>query len=258
MAPFNTHFLIAERLWPELEGPWQLYYGQFCFGCVAPDVDKVSDTLSQKDTHFFDRSGKLEHMVTHRTAAFIKAQAHFLRHSFVELPPSEQAFVLGYLCHLCVDEGTKHMWGRETWLKFRAVNVGGVGAFCALDESIRSYFQNYAAIAEALCAITPFDSIVPISLADLTRMHVGVCEFAYAETTAGGLMILANLMMHTISLAEREARVDQVLAELPRARHQVHHFDFDVFLRASLRRSRSRLADLIAGRVPEPSTPDLA
>jgi hypothetical protein len=28
MAPFNTHFLIAEKLWPELVGPWQLHYGQ--------------------------------------------------------------------------------------------------------------------------------------------------------------------------------------------------------------------------------------
>ena len=63
MAPFNTHFLIAEKLWPELDGPWQTYYGQFCFGCVAPDVDKLSSTLTQIDTHFFDL--RLPDLISH-------------------------------------------------------------------------------------------------------------------------------------------------------------------------------------------------
>ena len=67
MAPFNIHLLVAEKLWLELDGLWQHHWGQYYFGCLAPDVHKISGNLTQKDTHFFDSSSNSEYMATHRS-----------------------------------------------------------------------------------------------------------------------------------------------------------------------------------------------
>ena len=58
MAPFNIHLLVAEKLWLELDGLWQHHWGQYYFGCLAPDVHKISGNLTQKDMHFFDSSSR--------------------------------------------------------------------------------------------------------------------------------------------------------------------------------------------------------
>lgn len=254
MAPFNTHFLIAEKLWPELKGPWQPYYGQFCFGCVAPDVDKSSKTLTQKETHFFDRSGDPERMATHRTATFLARQSQFLKQPFSGLPPPGQAFVLGYLCHLCVDEVTKYMWGMQTWAPFKAVGVSAIGAFAALDEVTRTYFKDYQAITDAVCAIAAVDVIAPISLADLQHMLAGVCKFVRAETTEGELAALAEMMLD-VPPEEIPQRIAPFVEELPRARPLVHHFKQGAAINACLGHSRSRISDLLAGRIPKPGVP---
>ena len=98
MAPFITHFLAAEKIWPDIKTnvSWSgsccsSHYGQFCFGCVAPDIDKLSATLTQKDTHFFDRATDWDLMATHRSATFINEQANFLYRPFLEMTPPEQA-----------------------------------------------------------------------------------------------------------------------------------------------------------------------
>ena len=126
MAPFITHFLAAEKVWPEIKraASWPnvdstLLYGHFCFGCVAPDIDKISATLTQKDTHFFDRTTAWDLMSTHRSATFVNRQADFLYRPFPHLTPAEQAFALGYLCHLCVDEVSKYLWRESTWRGWR-------------------------------------------------------------------------------------------------------------------------------------------
>lgn len=256
MAPFNTHLLVAEKLWPELNGSWQHHYGHFCFGCVAPDVDKASDTLTQKDTHFFDRSSDYEYMATHRTATFLQKQAHFLRRPFPDLPLSEQAFVLGYLCHLCVDEVTKQLWQQEIWQQFQNIEVDVLSAFFALDESTHLYFQGYETIVRALYAAAPVDSIVLIPLTDLIRMHICICEFVQAKTAEEG--IIALLKFYRKPQAEIQTRAASILAQLPHAREQIHHFELETVLNASISRSRSRLADLITGRIPPPSAPILS
>lgn len=261
MAPFNTHFLIAEKIWPTVQTmtTWPvscntLLYGQFCFGCVATDVDKASETLTQRDTHFFDRTGDYEAMASHRTAAFIKHQAEFLGCPFAQLPAEAQAFALGYLCHLCVDEVSKHLWRRDTWRQFHHITPGS--AFAALDEAAWKRIENYARIAGAVCSITVLDVIAGVSLADMERMHQGVCAFIGAKSAEGEYLALIDLFDRPTPEARRE-KLRRFRVEINQARGQVHLFKVDTLINAALRHSRRRLADLIEGRLPEPDYPVL-
>ncbi len=260
MAPFNIHFLIAETIWPTVKAmtTWlatdddRLLYGQFCFGCVAPDVDKLSTTLTQKDTHFFDRRTDYDLMATHRTAAFLRQQADFLCCPFDELSPEAQAFVLGYLCHLGVDEVSKHMWRRETWLKFRDLHPGS--AFAALDELARERIGNYQAIAAALQSITTPQVIPSIPPADLAAIWRGACAFLQAENAEDEFMVLVDIFDRPTP-ERRQERLARFRIEIDAARNLTHIFKIDTLVRASLARGRARLADLIQGHVPEPGYP---
>lgn len=254
MAPFNTHFLIAEKMWPELPGPWQPYYGQFCFGCVAPDVDKLSAALTQRDTHFFDRTGEYDLMASHRSAAFVTRQAEFLVRPFAQLWPEAQAFVLGYLCHLCVDEVSKHLWRRETWLHFKDIGPGA--AFAALDELVRQRIEDYAAITEALCSAQPLPVIPSIPPPDLARMWQGVCRFAQAETPEEEFLALVDMFDH-ITPEQREERRRYFRAHLKQARAHLRFFHLETVIKTSLTHSHRRLTDLIQGRTPAPGYPIL-
>lgn len=254
MAPFNTHFLIAEKIWPELPGPWQPYYGQFCFGCIAPDVDKLSPALNQRDTHFFDRTGEYDLMASHRSAAFVARQTEFLVRPFAQLWPEAQAFVLGYLCHLCVDEVSKHLWRRETWTPFKDIGPGV--AFSALDEYVRQQTVNYAAIVEALCSVQPLHVIPSIPPADLADMLQGVCHFAQAETPEAEFLALVD-MFDRLTPAQREERRHHFRTYLDQARPHLRLFRLDTLIKASLTHSYRRITDLIEDRIPEPGYPSL-
>jgi hypothetical protein len=107
MAPFLTHLVIGERVWAALDGHWPGGggYGTFLFGCLAPDVDKMCDGLEQGTTHFLpkDEAGT---WAWERGQHFLDRPTDFLRAPFRALSVSEQAFVLGYLCHVAADEIT--------------------------------------------------------------------------------------------------------------------------------------------------------
>ncbi|MFC2046588.1 zinc dependent phospholipase C family protein [Chloroflexota bacterium] len=78
-------------------------YGTFLFGCLAPDVDKLCRGLEQGVTHFLpkDEGGIY---AWQRSQHFPDHPGDALRAPFGELHPGEQAFVLGYLCHVAADE----------------------------------------------------------------------------------------------------------------------------------------------------------
>jgi hypothetical protein len=254
MAPFNTHFLVAEKIWFDLDGPWQSHYGQFCFGCVAPDVDKASNTLTQRDTHFFDRTTDYEYMASRRSAAFLQRQNEFLCRPFADLSDEAQAFVLGYLCHLCVDEVSKHMWRRPTWQQLNGVYVGT--AFAAMDELARQLTQDYLAIVDALHRINVLNVIPHIPPTDLKRMHQGTCNFVQAENVEGEYLALIDLFDQP-SPPEREKRRQKLRAQIDAARDLVHIFNLDILVPAAVAHSHQRLTDLREGRIPEPGSPAL-
>lgn len=254
MAPFNTHFLVAEKIWPELPGPWQPYYGQFCFGCVAPDVDKLSPILAQRDTHFFDRFGDYELMASHRSAAFLEYQAEFLGRPFAQLSPEAQAFALGFLCHLCVDEVSKHLWRRETWLQFRHIGPGP--AFAALDELARQRIQNYPAIVAALGSIQIIEVIPAIPRSELEAFWQGAYRFVSASNLEDEYLALVDMFDRPIP-EERQQKLESFRAGIAEARRLVGQLQLDTLVSASLTRSYSRLVDLIEGRTSEPGYPIL-
>lgn len=254
MAPFNTHFLIAEKIWPDLPGPWQPHYGQFCFGCVAPDVDKVSATLVQRDTHFFDRTTDYDFMASHRSAMFLAQQAEFLGRPFAQLEPQAQAFTLGYLCHLCVDEVSKHMWRRDTWLPFHDIGAGP--AFAALDELMRQRTQNYELIGQALHCLKPVAVIPRIPRVDLAYMLHSVCRFVQAESLEDEYLALVDLFDRPTP-EQRQQKQQNFRTHIDLARRQVHLFQVDTLVEASLLHSYRRLTDLMAGRAPEPGYPEV-
>ena len=107
MAPFLTHLVIGERVWAARDGRWPGAegYGTFLFGCLAPDVDKMCDGLEQCTTHFLpkDEAGDWTWL---RGQQFLDHPLDFLRAPFEALAANEQAFVLGYLCHVAADEIT--------------------------------------------------------------------------------------------------------------------------------------------------------
>jgi hypothetical protein len=107
VAPFLTHLVIGERLWEEMELPsrWPDHYGTFLFGCLAPDVDKFTEGLSQATTHFVAKDPAYA-WVEQRSQRFLDEQAGILRAPFPEMGGDEQAFVAGYLCHVATDEVT--------------------------------------------------------------------------------------------------------------------------------------------------------
>ena len=256
MAPFNTHFLIAEKVWPELQnGPWAEHYGQFCFGCVAPDVDKASATLSQRDTHFNDRTTDYELMASARTSAFMAQQAQFLKHPLAELPAAGQAFVLGYVCHLAVDEVSKHLWRQETWRKFK--HVRPTSAFAVLDEFVWQQTENYEAIRHALAAIEALDVLNPVPLTDLQHMLRGVQTFVAARSLEQEYLALIDLFDADRSAEERQQSLDRLRQELDLVRPQLQYFKLEQLLCSGVAHSHRRLADLLAGRKPKPAYPEL-
>jgi hypothetical protein len=254
MAPYKTHFLVAERVWEELPGPWQPHFDQFCFGCVAPDVDKISTTLTQKDTHFYDRSTAWDLMASHRTAAFLKAQGEFLCCPFSELAPEAQAFALGYLCHLAVDEVSKYMWQRPTWLPFRATGPGP--AFAALDEQAHGYIRDYSSIVNWLRELRVIHIIPIIPAQDMEAYLDGVRTFCQAADVVAEYAVLVD-MFSQVPLPDRQEQLAAFKMNINEARQHVHIFQLDVMLETSIQHSRQQIEALLNGRTPEPRLPNI-
>jgi hypothetical protein len=122
MAPFLTHLMVGEQVWSSdwrRANAWRQptgwlpagrertadRYGVFLFGCLAPDVDKFCTGLTQGLTHFVAKDGGFA-WADRRTRRFLERPADFLRAPFGDLAPAEQAFALGYLCHVATDEVT--------------------------------------------------------------------------------------------------------------------------------------------------------
>jgi hypothetical protein len=206
----------------------------------------------QKDTHFYDRTTDYDLMATSRTAVFLQHQNRFLSRPFDELSPEEQSFVLGYLCHLCVDEVSKHMWRQPTWQQLNGVKIGA--AFAAMDEFARQQTQNYPAIITELGGIDVLNVIPRIPPADLIRMHQGVCNFVQAENVDGEYLALINLFDQP-SAQERKQRRQTLCAQIDDARDLVNIFRLDVLVPAAKARTFQRFDDLFSGRVPNPDYP---
>ncbi len=254
MAPFITHFLVAEQVWPLLPALCQPHYGQFCFGCVAPDVDKVSAVLTQKDTHFFDRTTGYDLMASHRSATFVQRQADFFSSPFERLSPAGQTFALGYLCHLCVDEVSKYMWQRPTWLAFSDIGPGP--AFAALDEYAKTRMACYPAVVQAVQNL-PLPTVIPaVSAADWLAFYSGLVNFVQAGATELEFLALVD-MFDQLPRNSRQQRLLAFRANIDAARERVHVFNLPDMVAAGTRHTAQRIEELLARRVALPGFPKL-
>lgn len=256
MAPFITHLKIAEVLWKELPaGPWCEHAGQFYFGNLAPDVDKLSGTLKQSDTHFFDRRTDYELMVTRRTTTFLQTQARFMQRPFDALTPPEQAFALGYLCHLATDEVSRHQWRENIYTLLQRYELRLLVVFSALDAWMRLRMQQEPTIVAALDTVSPPAQLIPtVPPADLLAMHRLVQRFMHAENPKAGFVAIIEDMFH-IDPTEAAWRSSHFEEQYAVAEGLLHHFEPMELVERSLTHCRRRLENLFAGTVPEPGYP---
>lgn len=150
MAPYITHLLVAERTVEQL-GAGDDRLGAFLYGSIVPDVSAEPNPLTHRHTHFVDSYEEDGQVVLQSAAAFL-AQVE----SFTTRPPSawnavEQAFLEGYLCHLCADEAWWYVlipwWracrGRYTREQYHV-------AMTVLDQRAAGWLSSPARVLEAL------------------------------------------------------------------------------------------------------------
>jgi hypothetical protein len=167
MPPLNTHLVIGERVFrkldlqpiPQLIGDGS-HYGPFLLGCLLVDVNSfvrtnTDDPIDRRVTHFvgrFDEDGVAS--FTQSCTNFMEQLDHLLKRPWDALTAIEQAFAVGYLCHLAADETWK-AWGAELrqMLKISSLDQFPVPpdviltAFSVLSHTL---YQDFTAVDTAL------------------------------------------------------------------------------------------------------------
>ena len=264
MAPFLTHLVVGERVWATLNGerPAPDNYGTFLFGCLAPDVDKFCHGLEQDTTHFVakDEAGTY---VWLRSQRFLEGQTGFLRAPFHTLEVIEQAFVIGYLCHIATDEITA-----RSAQAIRSQNSGS-GAplphvdaiLTAMDPRFWAMTRDPAGLIDALNrALIPDHAFVFTERDCLRAMYQAVVPQA---VEGGGLVPCVNMvrrqwqwMRHgQVSDALDDPQLEaelaafrrQIEADLPTSERLVEKLDLEFFLQEAQRHSLQRIHTLLAG-----------
>ncbi|MGC9333748.1 MAG: zinc dependent phospholipase C family protein [Anaerolineae bacterium] len=181
MAPFLTHLMVGEHVWAGLNSharwagstPPDGRYGIFLFGCLAPDVDKFCDGLEQGTTHFVAKDDGFA-WVDRRTRRFLDRPAGFLRAPFPDIAPAEQAFVLGYLCHVATDEVTGRL-ARRTAERLQATGRPWPqvdALLTAMDPRLWALARDPGEVVAALAAARIPGGTFPFAPADcLQALH---------------------------------------------------------------------------------------
>jgi hypothetical protein len=264
VAPFLTHLVIGEQLWPGLvtRPGWAAHDGTFFFGCLAPDVDKFCDGLSQATTHFVAKDAGYE-WVNRRTRLFLDHQDEFLRAPMSTLEPVEQAFIAGYLCHVATDEVTGR-YGQATRREAagRDPPRNWIDAFLTvLDPEVWRMARDPAWIAARLRIATVPNGALLFAPPDcLVAMH----RIVWPQVEAGGglLPYLGMLRRHRrwrrygrVSDAQDDVEIEAELAAYrqaieaaePLARQLVAATNLHEFVQRAVEHSRERVAALLAG-----------
>lgn len=259
MAPFITHLVIAEHLWPLLAEQWPGAHGDFLAGNLAPDVDKFCPDLDQATTHLVGKD-ETNAWLTQRSRHFIDRPTGVLQAPFPDLTPSEQAFALGYLCHLAADEATadhyqnyRQIWEARSGLPLPSEAIGVV-----IDETAAGLLPGREKIVAVLENSRMPTTLLPaIPAPCLAAMRWIVFPFI---GEGGGLDAYIGLVRRN-SLWQRhgqigEEPVDQdleaklipyrqrLLDDEAQARTIAGEFDIHSVIAASLEHCRARLVEL--------------
>ncbi|MFN2218072.1 MAG: zinc dependent phospholipase C family protein [Anaerolineae bacterium] len=265
MAPFLTHLVVGERVWTALNGarPAPDNYGTFLFGCLAPDVDKFCHGLEQSTTHFLakDEAGTWAWL---RSQRFLDSQNAFLRTPFHTLDAVEQAFVMGYLCHVATDEIT----GRIAQ-GIRTDHAGSGAALPHVDAILTAMDPRFWAMARDPYRL--IDALEGASIPDRAFVFTeGDCLQAMYKVVVpqaaagGGLEPFLRMLRRQWQWmrngrvsdatddpqieADLEALDRQIEADLPTSEVLVDRLDLELFLQEACRHSTERIHTLLARR----------
>jgi hypothetical protein len=260
MAPLITHLWMAQQLWPPLAGRWGEAYGEFLLGNLAPDVDKTCPGLEKGTTHLLN-TGETRIWLAEGSRRFVDQQADFLRAPFAELMLAEQAFALGYLCHLAADEATtgryaafRLAWEAKTGRPLLDEAVGTV-----VDETAARLMEDRTNVLAALEAgRVPIGllSLVPDDCLEAMRWVIAPLLRAGGGFEAYVQLVRRNSLWHRHGQARVEPLDEdpeamlllhnqRLLDEEAEARVVASEFDIASVVAASLEHCRERLADLM-------------
>ena len=263
MAPFLTHLVVGERVWAALDGrqPGPETYGTFLFGCLAPDVDKFCHRLEQGTTHFMakDNAGTY---AWQRSRRFLEGQDNLLRVPFHALETVEQAFVIGYLCHIATDEITAR--------SAQAIKSQSSGAalphvdaiLTAMDPRFWAMTHDPAGLVDALNrAAIPERAFVFTDGGCLRAMYQVVVP---QVVEGGGLVPFVRMLRRQwqwtrngqVSDAANDPKLEadlaafrrRIVADLPTSERMVEKLDLAFFVQEAERHSLDRIHTLLEGR----------
>jgi hypothetical protein len=262
MAPFLTHLVVGERVWKLLDSkrPAPDNYGGFLFGCLAPDVDKLCEGLEQGTTHFVAKDRNNSY-VWQRSQRFLDNQSDFLRAPFCTLEAHEQAFVLGYLCHVATDEIT----GRLALSIKNQTSDGGQtlpridAILSVMDPRFWAMAFDPHGVVEALEAATiPDGTLVFAPVGCLVAMHKIVVP---QVREGGGMVPYLNMMRRQrqwmrhgqVSDATDDAELEaelvayrrQIEADLPASERLVGSMELESFVDEAVSHSLQRIHALL-------------
>jgi hypothetical protein len=269
VAPFLTHLMVGEHVWAGLDSHLQRagntrsdgLYGIFLFGCLAPDVDKFCAGLEQGTTHFVAKD-KTFAWVDRRTRRFLDRPAGFLRAPFPDLAAAEQAFVLGYLCHVATDEVTGRL-ARRTAERLQATGRPWPqidALLTAMDPRLWALARDPGEVLAALAAARIPAGTFPFAPADcLEALHQAVLP---QVRDGGGLLPYLGMLRRQwqwrrhgrVSDApddpglerDLEAHRRRVEAGLAEAERLVDELDVELFAREAVEHSNRCIEALLA------------
>ena len=267
MAPFLTHLVVGERVWAALgeSQPGSGAYGAFLFGCLAPDVDKFCHGLEQSTTHFVEKddAGTWAWL---RSQRFLDERAASLRAPFHALKAVEQAFVIGYLCHIATDEITGRNARDILSQHADAERLPNVDAMLtAMDPRFWALARNPAGVVDAL-GQGPNQALIPDRALVFTERD---CLWAMYQTVVpqvtegGGLVPCVNMVRRQwqwmrngeVSDEPDDPQLESDLAvfrrrleaDLPASELLVDKLDLERFLQEAERHSMQRIHTLMKG-----------
>ena len=265
MAPFLTHLVVGERVWAALDGerPAGHNYGTFLFGCLAPDVDKFCHGLEQGTTHFVtkDEAGTY---AWQRSQRFLEAQASYLRAPFHALETFEQAFVIGYLCHIATDEITaRSAQTIQSQNSGSGVPLPHVDAILTvMDPRFWAMTRDPDGVVRALGRASIPDRAFVFTKGDCLRAMYQVVVPQVVE--GGGLVPFMHMLRRQwqwtrngqVSDAADDPKLEadlatlcrRIEADLPTSERLVEELDLEFFVREANRHSLECIHALLAGR----------
>ncbi len=164
MAASITHLVVGERVFPQIShlDSSAAVYGAFLAGCTIVDVHAFH-AIDRRETHFvgrLDTDG--EDAYRKSCSNFLKELGSILKNDWSAMTKAERAFVMGYLCHLAVDE----CWKELGWQWFQKLNITSYKDFPVHPDVMLTAFDCLSR-DQLLDAPTVFAALATVQIPDV-------------------------------------------------------------------------------------------